>query len=248
MRPSRPAVQAPRRNRPRSAGSAFVYSAALAAAIGAGAAMGLAGLAGTAVAGSPPAEGVSAEARAGLAAAASEALPNLVVHEAARGPWTTPFKDGSGAKLTMAAFEGEIVVLNLWATWCPPCVHEMPSLDRLSAALEGSGARVVTLSTDRGGADRVRDFFADTGNEDYPKINHLEIHVDKTNKFPREAAVIGLPVTMILDREGREIARLTGDAEWDAPAIVKMIKALAEATAGPLKDAAAGPSTAANRL
>ncbi|MEM9783498.1 MAG: TlpA disulfide reductase family protein [Pseudomonadota bacterium] len=214
--------QAARRQRPVL--SALLYSAVATAAIGMGA---------VAFPWSAPALAgpIGDEARAEIRGLAETALPNLVVHDEPRGPWGTPFKTGEDVEMTLADFSGEVVVLNLWATWCPPCRAEMPSLDRLAGALDGTGATVVTLSTDRGGAPKVRDFFEDVG------IANLEIYVDKANRLPREAAVLGLPVTMILDRDGREIARLTGDAEWDAPEIVSMINRITAMTSTDQKKA-----------
>ncbi|MEO0763233.1 MAG: TlpA disulfide reductase family protein, partial [Pseudomonadota bacterium] len=151
----------------------------------------------------------------------------------------TGFETGDGQPVTLADFAGDVVVMNIWATWCPPCVHEMPSLDRLAATMAGSDVQVITVSVDRTGVGRVERFFADTGNEAHPRIEALEIYIDKPNRLPREAAVIGLPVTMILDRQGREIARLTGDAEWDAPAVVAMLRHIAQLTESGIKDASA---------
>ncbi|MEL6577423.1 MAG: TlpA disulfide reductase family protein [Pseudomonadota bacterium] len=164
------------------------------------------------------------EDRAAFKAKAAEALPKMVVHKEARGPYGEAFKDGEDAEMTLADFGGKVVVLNVWATWCPPCRKEMPSIDRLAKAVGGDDVAVVALSTDRGGADPVRRFF------DEIAVEHLGIYVDRRGKLPREAAVIGLPATLVLDREGREVARLTGDAEWDTPEVIALIRSLAEMT------------------
>ncbi|MEO1468012.1 MAG: TlpA disulfide reductase family protein [Pseudomonadota bacterium] len=177
--------------------------------------------------------------REALVEMAGQALPNLVIHDEARDRYETGFETGDGQPVTLADFAGDVVVMNIWATWCPPCVHEMPSLDRLAATMAGSDVQVITVSVDRTGVGRVERFFADTGNEAHPRIEALEIYIDKPNRLPREAAVIGLPVTMILDRQGREIARLTGDAEWDAPAVVAMLRHIAQLTESGIKDASA---------
>lgn len=167
---------------------------------------------------------------------AGEALDKLVVHDTPKGPYETPFQDGAGETVRFSDFRGEIVVLNLWATWCPPCREEMPYLDALSVAMEGTGVRVVALSTDRGGAAPVERFYAEEG------IENLAVYVDPANKVPRETALLGLPVTMILDRGGREIARLTGDAKWDAPAVQRLLKRIAELADEPVKEARAEES------
>ena len=168
--------------------------------------------------------GANAETRAGEAI--DPAFDAMVVHEAPKERIETPFEDAGGRTMTLADFEGEVVVLNVWATWCPPCRKEMPSLDRLAETVAGEDIRVVALSVDRSGVPKVEDFFEEIG------VETLEIYVDTANALPREALVRGLPVTMILDRQGREVARLTGDAEWDAPAVVEMLRGMAARTAG----------------
>jgi thiol-disulfide isomerase/thioredoxin len=120
-----------------------------------------------------------------------------------------PFLDEDGAKLTLERFRGKIVVLNLWATWCTPCVAEMPMLDRLQQQLENAGVVVVALSLDRGGPDVVREFFDEHG------IEHLKVYVDPTMRAQSDLTVVGLPTTILIDREGNERGRLVGPAEWD---------------------------------
>ena len=152
-------------------------------------------------------------------------MEKLVLHDAPRPRLTTSFRDEYGNSVEIADFGGRIVVLNFWATWCPPCRAEMPSLDRLSAAVARDEIEVVTLSTDRGGPEVVREFFDDN------RIENLEIYNDRANKLPRQAAILGLPVTLILDRQGREIGRVTGDAEWDSASALAILRRIAELTA-----------------
>ncbi|MEM6420972.1 MAG: TlpA disulfide reductase family protein [Pseudomonadota bacterium] len=219
--------------------AAFLYGAAVLAAIPA-ATMPSQALAGEAAA----AETLSAGAVEEIREMASSALPKMVVHDTPRGPYTTPFEDGEGNPVALTRFEGKVVVLNFWATWCPPCRAEMPTLDNLSKKMKGSDVEVVALSTDRGGAPKVEGFYASTGNPDHPVIRHLDIYVDYKNKMPREAALLGLPVTVILDRQGREIARLSGDAHWDGHAVVSLLRRIAELTEGTVRDAAVAAGSA----
>ena len=132
----------------------------------------------------------------------------IPAREVAPAPLVT-FLDGDGAKLTLERFRGKIVVLNLWATWCTPCVAEMPMLDRLQQQLESVGVVVVALSLDRGGPETVREFFDAHG------IEHLGVYVDPTMRAQGDLKVIGLPTTILIDRQGDDRGRIVGPAEWD---------------------------------
>jgi thiol-disulfide isomerase/thioredoxin len=132
----------------------------------------------------------------------------LPAREIKQAPLLT-FLDEEGTKVSLEKFRGKIVVLNLWATWCTPCVAEMPMLDRLQQQLEGVGVVVVALSIDRGGPEVVREFF------DEHEITHLGVYVDPTMRAQQDLAAFGLPTTLIIDREGNERGRIVGPAEWD---------------------------------
>ncbi len=129
-----------------------------------------------------------------------------------------PFTDAAGRALRLSDFRGRAVLLNIWATWCPPCIREMPSLAGLQQAFGGDRFEVVALSIDSGGAPVVRAFFRALG------IEGLGIYLD-----PRERAVFrttddarpdalplyGLPLTFFIDRDGRLVGYLVGAADWN---------------------------------
>ncbi len=117
--------------------------------------------------------------------------------------------DETEAPRSMTEYKGRWVVLNFWATWCAPCRAEMPSLARLQAARPDIA--VVPVATGRNSVVGIQKFFAEAGVEGLPMLR------DPKSELARSMAVLGLPVTVILDPEGREVARLIGDAEWDAP-------------------------------
>ena len=129
-------------------------------------------------------------------------------------------QDGGGAETSIAAFLGKGVVLNLWATWCGPCVLEMPSLDALSVRLAGDGIVVLALSSDRGGAKTVARFYESHG------ITHLGLWLDPFGRAGQAYGARGLPTTLILDRVGREVARLEGGADWSTDAAAARVRAL----------------------
>jgi thiol-disulfide isomerase/thioredoxin len=130
------------------------------------------------------------------------------------------FSDGEGRARTLADFRGKVVLLNIWATWCLPCRKEMPTLDRLEAALGGGDFEVVPVSIDRGGAERVKKFYAEIG------VQHLPIYVDSSRTANSALDVLGLPASLLIDRDGRELGRLSGAAEWDAPEMVAFLKSI----------------------
>lgn len=152
-----------------------------------------------------------------LTRGARRADPDLVLH-APEEVANLRFSDGDGKPTSLAAFRGKFVLLNVWATWCPPCVEELPTLDRLQATLGGPGFEVVALSIDRGGLPVVRDFF------DRTSIKHLQPYMDTFGDTLSNLAVAGVPLTLFIDREGREIGRKSGPAAWDNPRMVELIR------------------------
>ena len=128
------------------------------------------------------------------------------------------FQDDQGRDLTLGDFRGRVVVLNVWATWCVPCRKEMPTLDRLQARLGGKDFLVVALSIDRKGVEAVRGFYQEVG------VENLAIYVDPSGKGSHALAIPGVPTTLLIDREGREVARKMGEAEWDSPEMVSLVE------------------------
>jgi thiol-disulfide isomerase/thioredoxin len=170
--------------------------------------------------------GASAPAPERLAAQSSPALP-----EWSRAGQALPeirFLDGEGRSRSLADFRGKVVLLNLWATWCAPCREEMPSLDRLQQALGPDGFEVLALSLDAGGAEAVRRFYAETG------VRSLAVYVDPTMKATTALRALGVPTTILVDRDGAERWRKTGPAHWDAPEFVAAFREAiaAQAAAG----------------
>jgi len=125
----------------------------------------------------------------------------------------TPIRTGSGGVTNLARFRGKVVLLNFWATWCPPCVKEMPALDRLQAALGGADFTVLTLSIDKKGLVAVKRFL------ERLKLTHLGAYLDPGATAYRAFGGRALPVSYIIDRAGRVRGYLEGRAAWDsAPA------------------------------
>jgi thiol-disulfide isomerase/thioredoxin len=130
------------------------------------------------------------------------------------------FLDAQGNEVSLADFRGKVVILNLWATWCAPCRREMPSLDRLQAAHGDDGLQVLPLSLDRGEIDKIETFYDEVG------LPNLGIYHDPQAAAGRAFGAYGLPTTIVIDREGREIGRLLGPAEWDSEEALALVQAV----------------------
>jgi thiol-disulfide isomerase/thioredoxin len=116
--------------------------------------------------------------------------------------------DGEGGAHALADWQGQWVVLNFWATWCAPCRHEMPSLGALQTALPE--VAVLPVATGRNSPEGVAAFFAEVG------VTNLPVLLDAKSELARNMGVLGLPVTVIVNPDGMEVARLTGDADWNS--------------------------------
>lgn len=152
-------------------------------------------------------------------AAVAQAPPSkFAIHAEPKPLSEIRFVDGAGRQRSLADFRGKTVLLNIWATWCVPCREEMPTLDRLQGELGAPDFEVVALSIDRGGVAAVRPFYAETG------IKRLGIYIDRSGGATQKLGVVGIPTTLLIGRDGREIGRFVGPTEWDAAAMVAFLK------------------------
>jgi thiol-disulfide isomerase/thioredoxin len=151
-------------------------------------------------------------------ASAQQPPRNFVLHQAPKPIGALAFEDDQGRPQRIADFKGKVVLLNIWATWCGPCRQEMPALDHLESVLVGPDFEVVALSIDRKGVEAVRKFYADVG------VRNLAIHLDHAGSSMRELATVGVPTTLLIDRDGRELGRIAGPADWDSASVVEFIK------------------------
>ncbi len=147
-------------------------------------------------------------------------MRKLAVHSAPVAATDVPFKAEDGTEMTLAAYEGQYVVLNFWATWCAPCRKEMPHLSALQTAMGGTDMQVVTIATGRNPVPAMQRFFDEIG------VDNLPLHTDARQSMARSLGILGLPVTLILDRDGNEIARLQGDADWASDSAKAIMAAL----------------------
>ena len=158
---------------------------------------------------------------AAMAALLQGDMKKLAIHQSPRPVPEVGLADLRDRPAALADWRGRWVVVNFWATWCAPCREEMPSLDRLQAAM-GDRLAVVTVATGRNAVPAIERFFAEAG------VTRLPALRDPKSALARQIGIMGLPVTLILNPEGFEVARLMGDAAWDGPEAQAALRALTE--------------------
>lgn len=146
----------------------------------------------------------------------------LTLHASSKAVPELRFTDGNGMPLSLDDAQGKVVLLNIWATWCGPCREEMPALDRLQATLGGRDFEVIAVSIDTGdeGLAAVKRFYAEVW------VRNLRVYHDTSATAGFQVGAVGVPTTLLLDREGRELGRMSGAAEWDSAAAVALIEGL----------------------
>lgn len=130
------------------------------------------------------------------------------------------FQDASGQPKTLSDFKGQVILLNLWATWCPPCIREMPALNDLQARLGSDRFQVVAVSQDRGGAPVAGKWLNDNA------LTALPLYLDPKATLGKALESPGLPVTLLINQDGQELARLYGPADWSSDTMITKLRAL----------------------
>lgn len=152
-------------------------------------------------------------------------MKKLNFHTQAKPVSSQNYIKDDGSEGALSDHKGKVVLLNFWATWCAPCRHEMPMLSALQSELGGENFEVVTLATGRNAPPAMKKFFAQI------EVDNLPLHRDPKQKIARDMAVLGLPITVILDENGMEIARLRGDADWSSDNAKAILNAVIARTA-----------------
>jgi thiol-disulfide isomerase/thioredoxin len=173
-----------------------------------------------------PARNASSAACTAAGATAAKLQPlargEVAAFKVTEAPMVAPnlaFKAPDGRQLTMADFRGRMVLLNLWATWCAPCRKEMPQLVELQSKLGSDDFEVVAVSVDRKGLDASTAFLKSIG------ADALKPYIDIPAASINALKSPGLPTTVLVDRQGREIGRLLGPADWASPEALKLVQA-----------------------
>ncbi|MDP6644017.1 MAG: TlpA disulfide reductase family protein [Rhodospirillales bacterium] len=145
-------------------------------------------------------------------------MQNFVLAPEARGRGNLKWKNGNGGEVNLADFKGKVVLLNFWATWCAPCIRELPSLDRLQASMGGKDFTVIALNIDRGGKRVAKRMLRRL------KLKRLDLNLDRETKVAKALGVLIMPTTFLFDRQGTEIGKMEGVAEWDQRDASRLIK------------------------
>lgn len=138
-------------------------------------------------------------------------MRKLVVHSAVKPVAEISFETLDGAQFGLGDSNGKIRIVNFWATWCAPCRAEKPALDALNRELGGDDFEVIAIATGRNSPAGIKKFNAEVG------VETLTTYLDNRSAAARSMGVLGLPVSVILDRDGHEIGRLSGGADWTSP-------------------------------
>ncbi len=184
----------------------FVRTLVLYAALGCGA---IAAAGGTAL----------AETSDGVKALAVDTLAKIRFHETPQAATLVEFLAEDGTALNLQAYAGKYVLVNFWALWCAPCREEMPSLNALDAQLGGENFEVVTIATGRNALPAIHQFF------DEHQITDLPILLDPKMTMARDAGALGLPMSLLIDPAGQEVARAAGELVWDSPEAIAFFAA-----------------------
>ncbi len=147
-------------------------------------------------------------------------LINLKIHKNAIKLPNIEFIDQSGNKISNLNFLGQVSVINLWATWCPPCVKELPSIDRLAKIVSKDQIKIYAVSQDRAGNKIVPAYFQKLN------LKNLTIFLDNQASLMAAFRTPVLPTTIIIDKKGMEIARLVGEINWDSPEVISYLKSI----------------------
>ena len=145
-------------------------------------------------------------------------MKKLILHESPKAVSEEVFYNSNSDPIILKSFSGGLTLINFWATWCAPCLEEMPSLSNLQTIKGGKNFKVVTIATMRNSPKSVENFFKKTS------IENLTKYQDPKGKLARSLKIAGLPLTILLSKDNKEVARFIGDADWSSPQALNMIQ------------------------
>tara|TARA_B100001121_G_scaffold2580_1_gene2385 strand:+ start:1389 stop:1997 length:609 start_codon:yes stop_codon:yes gene_type:complete len=145
-------------------------------------------------------------------------MKKLILHESPKAVSEEVFYRSNNDPIFLQSFSGSLTLVNFWATWCAPCLDEMPSLSNLQKLKGDKNFKVVTIATMRNSPKSIENFF------DKMSIVNLTKYQDPKGKLARSLKIAGLPLTILLNKDNKEVARFIGDADWSSPQALKLIE------------------------
>ena len=145
-------------------------------------------------------------------------MKKLILHESPKAVSEEVFYSPNNDPVNLQSLSGSLTLVNFWATWCAPCLDEMPSLSNLQKIKGSKDFNVVTIATMRNSPKSVENFF------NKMSIDNLTKYQDPKGKLARSLKIAGLPLTILLNKENKEVARFIGDADWSSPHALKLIE------------------------
>ncbi len=122
-------------------------------------------------------------------------------------------------QLTLASLKGKVVLLNFWATWCPPCREEIPSMMKLNKFMAGKPFQMVCVSVDEGGKKAVEEFFKNSGFS-------LPAYTDPSGQVAKTYGITGVPETFVIDKNGVIVKKVIGGLDWNSPEVIAFLEGL----------------------
>tara|TARA_Y100001936_G_scaffold20661_3_gene17896 strand:- start:10749 stop:11357 length:609 start_codon:yes stop_codon:yes gene_type:complete len=157
-------------------------------------------------------------------------MKKLILHESPKAVSEEVFYRSNNDPIFLQSFSGSLTLVNFWATWCAPCLDEMPSLSNLQKLKGDKNFKVVTIATMRNSPKSIENFF------DKMSIVNLTKYQDPKGKLARSLKIAGLPLTILLNKDNKEVARFIGDADWSSPQALKLIEKAIEVDFKSLKN------------
>ena len=145
-------------------------------------------------------------------------LKNLIVHKDPKKLEKINFININNETIDLNKFENSLVIINFWATWCVPCIEEMPSLNKLQANKDFNNLKIIPINVGRDNIEKSKSFYKKL------KINNLEIYFDKNVELAKKFLLRGLPTTVFINKKGEEFARIIGFVNFDDKKIIKWLQ------------------------
>ena len=145
-------------------------------------------------------------------------LKNLVIHKDPKKLEKINFININNKIINLKEFENSLIIINFWATWCAPCIEEMPSLNRLQANKDFNNLKIIPINVGRDNIEKSKSFYKKL------KINNLEIYFDKNVELANKFLLRGLPTTVFINKEGEEFARIIGFVNFEDKNIIKWLQ------------------------